>query len=1028
MNLCDPPGRSENLQVTLDLAVVSLYSGMTAALRFACFYVLCFLFFGDLNAQETGRAEKLLLYGERLIHSDPGKAQATTVIAMRMAKRERNLPIYGRAVNQLAMLSITSKQNYDSALVWTNEAIQVLKNGVRDSTLARIYFNAAEFYNLHNDQVELPVQYYKQAIKIWVPLIGEDAREVANCYHGLGDIYKYHKFDFQEAENSYEKALRIREKIKLSDTLTLYRNYYSLAATNRSQRDFEKALSYGAVALALSTKLSLSRQENCHGMVANIYRDMRDYDMAKVHYQRALEFNSKTEDLIGRAWHYQCLGETMSNDSSFHEALSYFVKAEHLYQTTAKKDVRLYINMLIAMSGTYSLLGDKKNFLLTTRKVFRELALEGKLKSREAAQGFLVIADHHGRLKRYDSALFYCQKSLQAAVPGFESSKPGDHPTEQSIGSLFFVGKILTKKASYLQKVMETTPRDGYARYRLECLLLTERLLSKQRNTLDMEDAKWAFLDANYDVYENIVSTLFEGSKAFSRDSVFAKAYHYIERSKARSMAEALSQAELTNRIGTEDSLLRNLADLNREIAKTENSINNLSRADHQQPNVGSLRKELVALDRKLQLCKSIIDQKYPGYFDVKYGSSVPPLALIQRIMTERNQVMLEFFWGSEWVYGLGISANSVSFIRIGKPDSIGKHIDTLLRHFNGEYASTSKEGYKLFTTASGKLYDFLVTPFHALISHGKKIQIIPDGPINQLPFEVLISDLPVKKEVDYRSLPYALRSHSIGYAYSSAMLLPKAHRAVRRPSLLAIGFTGGQRMRAREPDNEKLEGIAGAEKELEALARRFKHGKFLVANEATESNFKLLSSDFDIIHLAVHGKGDVKTNFSASLYFRAKSDSIDDGEFHSYELYGLKLNAVMAVLSACESGLGKGYKGEGMISMASAFASAGCENTLMSLWKVDDQASTALMDNFYRHLLDGADIDDGLRKSKLDYLESSDELTADPKTWAPLVAYGSLHQVFKKDLTNLYVIIAAVIALVVLSASWWRSTAKETR
>ena len=98
-----------------------------------------------------------------------------------------------------------------------------------------------------------------------------------------------------------------------------------------------------------------------------------------------------------------------------------------------------------------------------------------------------------------------------------------------------------------------------------------------------------------------------------------------------------------------------------------------------------------------------------------------------------------------------------------------------------------------------------------------------------------------------------------------------------------------------------------------------------------------------------------------------------------------------MAVLTACESGLGKGYKGEGMMSMASAFTYSGCENILMSLWKVNDQASKYLMDDFYGQLLEGVTIDDALRPAKLRYLERADELTADPKIWAPLVAYGTV-------------------------------------
>ena len=90
--------------------------------------------------------------------------------------------------------------------------------------------------------------------------------------------------------------------------------------------------------------------------------------------------------------------------------------------------------------------------------------------------------------------------------------------------------------------------------------------------------------------------------------------------------------------------------------------------------------------------------------------------------------------------------------------------------------------------------------------------------------------------------------------------------------------------------NNGPLEEIEGAEEELKALEKRFNTGKFLTGNDATESNFKLMAPDFDIIHLAIHGMGDIQKNFAASLYFRSENDSLDDGELHAYELYGLKL------------------------------------------------------------------------------------------------------------------------------------------
>ena len=419
----------------------------------------------------------------------------------------------------------------------------------------------------------------------------------------------------------------------------------------------------------------------------------------------------------------------------------------------------------------------------------------------------------------------------------------------------------------------------------------------------------------------------------------------------------------------------------------------------------------MVSIDRRIQNCKQAIEQKYPGYFNVKYGHVTPALKDVRRVLKEHNQVALEFFWGSDWVYALAISDDSVLFKRIGRPDSIRITINEVLKHFDENVSGLDAAVYKSFVSNAYELYKKLVQPFVSLIDDKKRVLIIPDGPINQVPFEILLQEPKTSGNVDYRSLRYLIKSYAIGYAYSSAMFMGKSERAVRTPSLLAVGFTGGARLRApasRAGRNRRSRRGARC-----AWLRRFKQGKFLVGPDATEANFKTLSPQYDIIHLAIHGRGDIKRNFSSSLYFRTKYDSLDDGELHDYELYGLKLKALMAVLSACESGLGRDYKGEGMISMASAFTYSGCENILMSLWKVNDKASTVLMDDFYGQLLDGRTIDDALRQSKLDYLEAADELTSDPKIWAPLVAYGSHERIFQKSNDSLLIYGALALAVV---------------
>jgi hypothetical protein len=96
---------------------------------------------------------------------------------------------------------------------------------------------------------------------------------------------------------------------------------------------------------------------------------------------------------------------------------------------------------------------------------------------------------------------------------------------------------------------------------------------------------------------------------------------------------------------------------------------------------------------------------------------------------------------------------------------------------------------------------------------------------------------------------------------------------------------------------------------------------------------------------------------------------------------------------------------------MASAFAYAGCENTLLSLWKVADQVSLSLMDNFYAEILKGEPTDVALSRTKRHYLEQGDELSTDPKIWAPMVAYGSQSKVIDENGKN-WIVYAALLSL----------------
>lgn len=977
------------------------------------------LLLGGVNAFAQDASE-LLKEGEMALNGGkPDRAFVIMSRAMVEARTHRQTNMFLRAANGVARLGLDKKVNYDSAFALTKEAVRAVAFSARDTSLATLYYLLARFHKAEYEADEA-IRYFSQAASIY-ERVEPGSLKAASCYHGLGDVYKFTVFNFQLAEEYYERALGIREKQHFTDTIALFNNYYGLAATNRSQDDFEKAVSYGTVALTLSRSLNIVRQEFAQSMIANIYRDMRNPEEAKRSYEEALRLNNTSGNAMARASHYQNLAETMLDDYSYDEALRYLVEAEKVYRFMDMKDERLFLHMLSLKAEAWSGKGDSSHFEQTMSSMFVALKETGRERSAEAGNAHLLIAEHYGRRGKYYSAVQQCQLALVASIPRFTSLNTKDNPTVQMIGTDFNAGEILARKGEYLSRLYRATKRSSYLKETLTCLFLAEQLLSVERSTLDTEEAKWAYLDTKYTVYESIIASLYESWIDDGDPGVLTQAYQYFERSKARSLSDALEAAERSRAIGADDSLLRVHGALKADVFITENRISDLTARGNQQVQIAQLREQLVSLDRRLQECREAIEDKYPGYFNAKYGQELNPLPDVQAMTRDENRVVLEYFWGSEWLYALGISGDSVVFERIGRSDSVEHVIDKLLVHLHEEHSSASREVFQSFVTSAHTLYGLLVKPFESLIGTSS-LQVIPDGAVNLVPFEILVQESPAGSTVDYRRLDYVLRHRAVGYAYSIPMIRSAPRHTVSRPTFLAVGFTGGQRERAADDDMRALEEIEGSELELDALSARFRNGRFLRDQEATESNFKTLSPGYDIIHLAIHGRGERTSNFSSRLYFRSRYDSLDDGVFHAYELYSMKLKAMMAVLSACESGIGKDYRGEGMISMASAFASAGCENTLMSLWKVNDQASITLMDDFYQVLLRGERIDEALRKAKLSYLEHSDEISADPKTWAPLVAYGSLHQVFETDRRSPFIILVlAIVVLVVAGVIYYR-------
>ncbi|MEM6805242.1 MAG: CHAT domain-containing protein, partial [Bacteroidota bacterium] len=221
--------------------------------------------------------------------------------------------------------------------------------------------------------------------------------------------------------------------------------------------------------------------------------------------------------------------------------------------------------------------------------------------------------------------------------------------------------------------------------------------------------------------------------------------------------------------------------------------------------------------------------------------------------------------------------------------------------------------------------------------------------------------------------------------------------------------------------------------------------GDGLIGQNATEAFFKSQVRDQKIIHLAMHGFVDEKEPLYSGLVFdlplsevdgrlgtnsldqsNLKESELDDGILHAYEIYEMELNAELAVLSACETGTGTIKRGEGIISLAHAFKYAGCPNIVMSLWKVDDESTSELMQFFYSHLKAGKEKDEALRQAKLDYIKLYP--SAPPFYWAPFVLVGDDSPIeFEGFWEKYFITVFLILIVLVVSFLLYRNKSQPT-
>lgn len=467
-----------------------------------------------------------------------------------------------------------------------------------------------------------------------------------------------------------------------------------------------------------------------------------------------------------------------------------------------------------------------------------------------------------------------------------------------------------------------------------------------------------------------------------------ARALELSERARARSLLDALTEA------GVGRAVPRELSD---HIAAVGQRRLDLLAA-------GASAAELAAAEREVRRSLGDLER---GEARIRRAlpptAAVHPLTLeqIRRQTLDRDTVLLEYALGERRSFLWVVTSTSLHSYSL----PARKVLEDEARRVHGVLAESRRIRFRAKAAAALQESSRLLLAPAADQLVGRRLMVVPDGALHLLPFGALEDPASTRKE----PLLARLEVVTVPSASSLAALRRRAKERRPAPAEVAVladpvfdaadprvtGRTGG-------PPPESVRGARGAARRFPRLLSSRDEAQAVLALAPPGDRLAALGfaarrelalggtlARFRIVHFATHGVVDLDhpelTGIALSMV--DERGKPQEGFLHAYEIYRLHLPADLVVLSACETALGREVRGEGVMGLTRAFFHAGAQRVLVSLWPVEDQATTELMRKFYVGLSKGLSAAEALRQAQ-DALRHRPDRQA-PHYWSGFVLQG---------------------------------------
>ena len=881
---------------------------------------------------------------------------------------------------------------YDEAIA-NNRLAMKYYQGVTDSVdrmryTSYMYNNIGSVYQVKRS-MDSALYYYELALPLKVKSIGPTANSTLRTIKSISGIYQ----DWGQLDKAIEtQTISLNAALETGNKNAEAQAYNGLSQMYQRKRDFESSKLY------ISKSMEIYRQMPTHDLnLAHSYHQMGNvlegershkesiqwYTTAKKMYRKihngkySYQEGNSTMNL-GKAHNYMAakLEATSSEIDASHpevralraKAIEYYEENERIFEASVSKDharwIELWLSKGVCLLENLDTIGAHNLFL----KAYERAYLVAPEKSYDRSLACLNLAR---TTRNADEAIALNQQGLWELSNGWEATSIGDNPSPSEVFYEDWSVEIILNKVRRIQQKAELNPNLDLLHSGIASINAADALLDESRASFLTTSAKIDLGNKGHNIYSKGVDLCYElGNQE-------QQAFHYLEKDKGLVLLEALHSGKRIHDVMIPDSISSRLQRISTKVAELQALQNQFINNDR----YTEIGAQIFDLEQERKEIKSRIEELYPLVSRISDQGKTMTLIQMQSELAE-NEVVYEYMYTDEFLYIIKIGSSSSKLYRAANQD-YQKELDALLDMISDEEIainkSNSPEIWELYQENAYHLFQQLLPDFD-----GENLLIIPDGKLNYLPFELLLTAPKSQEQINYSLLPYLIKLSTIKYAFSTSLHFAQVQiEKEDQETLLAVAPSYPLSPTGFLASRAGFSSLAHTEKEATIISELM-NGDLQIGFDATVERFKETVENYKVLHLAMHAYTHDKDPMLSGMVF---SESKTDNILHAHELYNMNIPSELVVLSACNTGLGQYSEGEGVMSLGRAFRHAGTENVVMSLWQANDASTSDVMTSFYENLDKGMPKAQALREAKLNYLASSNNVF--PYFWSPFVLLG---------------------------------------